>query len=188
MTHLSEPRFLVLHGLRLKGFAEPEPLAEAGGLDLSRAVEVLAALEGEGLAQHRVGRISGWCLLPPGREAHAGALALDLSASGSGEILAQAYQAFVAVNADMLGVCTDWQMRPDGLTPLVNDHADPAYDAGVVDRLVAIDALIQPVCIKLASSMGRFARYGPRFSAALERVEAGDPEWFTKPLMDSYHT
>ena len=32
------------------------------------------------------------------------------------------------------------------------------------------------------------ARYGPRLRRAVERVEAGDGEWFTKPSLPSYHS
>jgi hypothetical protein len=34
----------------------------------------------------------------------------------------------------------------------------------------------------------RFGRYSARLRTALERVVAGEPEWFTKPVLDSYHT
>ena len=34
----------------------------------------------------------------------------------------------------------------------------------------------------------RFARYEPRLSTAVHRVESGERDWFTKPLIDSYHT
>ena len=44
MAHRSEPRFLVLHGLRLKGFAEAAPVAEGAGLDAREAEDHLRAL------------------------------------------------------------------------------------------------------------------------------------------------
>ena len=47
MAHQSEPRFLVLHGLRLKGFAEAAPVADGAGLDPGEAEEHLRALAGE---------------------------------------------------------------------------------------------------------------------------------------------
>ena len=40
----------------------------------------------------------------------------------------------------------------------------------------------------LGALLERFGRYGVRLTAAVERVEAGEKEWFTKPLIDSYHT
>ncbi|MBV8161068.1 MAG: hypothetical protein JO265_09110 [Acidimicrobiia bacterium] len=41
---------------------------------------------------------------------------------------------------------------------------------------------------RLGSVLDRFGPYGQRLAAAVERVEAGDHDWFTKPLIDSYHT
>jgi hypothetical protein len=40
----------------------------------------------------------------------------------------------------------------------------------------------------LASAMTRYHPYEPRFGAALAKLDAGEREWFTKPLIDSYHT
>jgi hypothetical protein len=40
----------------------------------------------------------------------------------------------------------------------------------------------------LGALLDRFGRYEDRLSAAVARVEAGDHDWFTKPLIDSYHT
>jgi hypothetical protein len=45
-----------------------------------------------------------------------------------------------------------------------------------------------PICEELARSLRRFANYGPRLTTALERVRSGDIDWFTKPMIASYHT
>ena len=37
-------------------------------------------------------------------------------------------------------------------------------------------------------AIDRFAGYGGRLREALEKVVAGEHEWFTKPVIDSYHT
>lgn len=188
MTHTSSPRFLVLHGLRLKGFTEIKAVAEAMALEPPVVEEQLRLIEKQDLVQHREGRISGWALLPAGREAHAAELALDLQSAGCRDVVEGCYRHFLEANADMLGVCTDWQMRQDGTEQTPNDHSDPAYDAVIIERLEAIDAEIQPACAELAQGLERFSTYGPRLERALARVRAGEVEWFTRPLMDSYHT
>jgi hypothetical protein len=71
---------------------------------------------------------------------------------------------------------------------VVNDHGDAEYDRGVVERLAAVDEGVRPVTADLAAALERYDRYGPRLAAALDRVRAGDGDWFTKPLVDSYHT
>jgi hypothetical protein len=70
----------------------------------------------------------------------------------------------------------------------INDHTDHAYDAGVVARLGAVDQAARPVLADLAAALARFGRYPERLGNALRRVQLGEAEWFTKPLLDSYHT
>ena len=45
-----------------------------------------------------------------------------------------------------------------------------------------------PLIDRLAGCLERFDRYGPRLQAAVAKIEAGDLDWFTRPLIDSYHT
>ena len=54
------------------------------------------------------------------------------------------------LNDDFKELCTDWQLKPslDGGEgeQVLNDHSDPDYDKGVIDRLVELDKQAQPVC------------------------------------------
>jgi pyruvate,orthophosphate dikinase len=85
----------------------------------------------------------------------------------------------------MLAICTDWQMRnPETL----NDHADPAYDAKVIDRLGALHEDVRPICSELGRTLDRFGPYAERLSGALERVRAGEHDWFTGVRIPSYHS
>ena len=188
MAHPSEPRFLALHGLRLKGFAEAPAVASALGVDGERVAKELEALADEGLVVRREGRISGWSLTPDGRRAHAALAGEELEASGGRAAVDAAYRRFLEVNRDMLGVCTDWQLRAVDGQQVVNDHADAAYDADVVQRLVGIHDRVRPITADLRDVLDRFGRYGERLRNALEKVVAGEGEWFTKPVIDSYHT
>jgi hypothetical protein len=81
-------------------------------------------------------------------------------------------------------VCTDWQVRDEE----PNDHADAEYDAKVLTRLRDVDDGVDGVLADLAALLDRYGTYRPRFDAALARIDAGEREWFTKPLIDSYHT
>jgi hypothetical protein len=40
----------------------------------------------------------------------------------------------------------------------------------------------------LVAALERYTPYLPRFETALAKLGAGELEWFTKPLIDSYHT
>ena len=190
MAAPSEPRTLVMHGLRLKGFAEPAAVADAVDVDEQAAKSLLDDLVAEGLASYREGRMSGFTLTPAGRTEHARLLSEELARHAVREAITAAYRRFLTRNQDLLGVCTAWQLREDDPSgePVINDHSDPAYDAAVIERLGEIDAWIQPVCAELASSLARYAGYGPRLTHALERLRAGESDWFTKPMIPSYHT
>ena len=112
-------------------------------------------------------------------------LAAERESSGALDVVRTAYDEFLAVNPDLIQVCTDWQLQPDGS---LNDHTDDRYDADVIEALGAIDRRIHPVCERLGGQVARFGAYGPRLSGALARVRAGDGKWFTSPAVESYHT
>jgi hypothetical protein len=188
MAHRSEPRFLVLHGLRLKGFAEAGPVADGAGLAVDDVEAALQALAGEGLVSRREGRISGWSLTSDGRVEHRRLLGDELDASGAKAVVDDAYRRFLEVNPELLAVCTAWQLRPEGDASVPNDHSDADHDRRVVERLVAVDEAVRPITADLERQLERFGRYRPRLGAAVERALAGDGDWITKPIIDSYHT
>ena len=190
MSKASDPRFVVLHALRLKGFADIDVIADQTGMYPSEVRNFLEHLQVAEDVLHREGRVSGWTLTSSGRRRHADLISSELASTGLRATVEVAYGDFLLMNQDLLTVCTEWQMRPgsDGAEPELNDHGDPGYDAGVVRRLADIDEQVQPLCRTLATALGRFAVYGPRLAHARQRVQAGDHDWFTKPLIDSYHT
>src|SRR3974390_970908 len=105
MGHVSDPGFLVLHGLRLKGFAEVWILAELTGLgepDVTRHLEEAAAGE---LTLRREGRISGWTLTPTGRARHTVLLDDDLAVAGCRDALGAVYARFEEFNAALKALC-----------------------------------------------------------------------------------
>jgi hypothetical protein len=163
VPHQSEPDFLVLHALRVKGFAE---------LDASHQA-ALAAAEGAGLVKHRTGRVSGWTLTAAGRDEHARLVKDDLERSAQRDVIADAYRRFLELNAGVLESCTEWQLNP-GLP--------------VLAQLGQLHNAVLPICDDLAVALDRFAGYGSRLDHAINKVRGGDGDWFTKPLMDSYHT
>ncbi len=188
----STPELLVVHALRVRGFVDADVVVEATGLPADDVAALLGGLGDAGHARHREGRISGWMLTPDGRAHGEALLSAELDAVGCRSDVEGAYRRFLAVNADFLALCTDWQLRPDPADPdgepVVNDHADVAWDAAVVDRLGDADAVVGPICDDLAGVLHRFDGYRDRFAAALARVRDGDGDWFARPMIDSYHT
>jgi hypothetical protein len=184
VAHASDVRFLVLHGLRLKGFGEPPAIGGVVGLDASVVEDHLGKLQIDELVLRRDGRLAGWSLTPAGRLEQQRLAAEDAAAAGATSAVREGYERFLKLNGRLLGVCTDWQVRGD----VPNDHTHPAYDAEVLERLDEIDAGLVPILDDLAAALDRYRPYAPRFAAARARLAAGELEWFTKPLIDSYHT
>jgi len=140
-----------------------------------------AMLVDDGLALRRGERLG---LTPRGRE-RADACARLAEGSEAERAARQAYDAFVPLNAALLQVTTDWQVRPGNVA---NDHADRAYDGAVVGRLETLDEQVGPVVRRLGRAVPRFASYRDRLRNARGRVGDGDHEWFASPRCDSYHT
>lgn len=184
MAAASDPGFLVLHALRLKGFADTSVVAALTRLTEEEAAGYLDKAAIAGQVTRREGRISGWALTAEGRARHAEEVTLEVEDTGVRGPLSDAYRRFKEINTQLLTVCTDWQLCGGA----VNDHSDPLYDAAVIERLADVDTAVQPICHDLGRLLVRFESYGPRFTSALERVQAGEREWFAKPMIDSYHT
>jgi hypothetical protein len=178
----------VLHGLRLKGVAEAPAVAEAAGLPPEAVSARLADLAARGLVAHREGLLAGWALTPTGRAEHERLLADEADERELRPLIEDAYRGFRALNPQVLDACSRWQVRTRAGRPVVNDHADPAYDRTVIGDLAALHTRAEPVCERLGAALDRYRPYGPRLGHAVERVRAGDTDYFTKPVLPSYHT
>ena len=188
MARSSDPRLLVLLGLRLKGAADTVALAEHADLPVVEIERQLATLSDEGLVVERGAAPVGWALTRSGREVAARAVATEVDATGARPAVAAAYERFQALNATALETCSRWQVREVEGRPVLNDHADPDYDAEVIDDLTQLQDDADPVLDDLSDTLERFSTYAPRLRRAVRKVEAGEGDWFTKPSLPSYHT
>jgi hypothetical protein len=188
VAYPADPRLVVVTCVRLKGFADVGPVVEASGLDTATVDDILADLGAQELARHREGRVSGWTLTPGGRALHAELVAAELAAAGCAPTVEASYREFLTLNPRLLATASAWQLRQENGQAVVNDHSDPEHDARVLSDLRALHTETAPVVARLGSLLERFARYELRLSSAVDRVEAGERDWFTKPLIDSYHT
>jgi hypothetical protein len=186
MSRRSEPRLLVLHGLRLKGVAEVGAVAEAVGLAEADVARLVQALAGDALVGRRDGALAGWALTPAGRAEHERLLAAEADAVRPR--VRAAYHGFRELNPRLLDVCSRWQVRELAGRPVRNDHSDPVYDDAVVADLGRLHGEAGPLCDRLGHTLDRYRPYGPRLGQAMARVRAGDTDYFTRPVMPSYHT
>ena len=173
--------------LRLRAFAPTDALAVAGGFDPVDVDRVLVAAESDRLVQRRDGRVVGWTLTASGRRRGQELLVAELDAAGARERVLDAYLDFLPLNAELLSICTDWQVVVVGEEHLPNDHADPLRDAAVLARLDALHPAALRVTDSLAAAVDRFEAYGRRLDHAHARVAAGGTEWLTRATGDSYH-
>jgi hypothetical protein len=122
-------------------------------------------------------------LSPEGRARLGELLAAERSSVDAAAILA-AYDEFRSVNLEFKSLVTDWQLR-DGQP---NTHEDADYDAGVLARLDEVHRHVTPIVEAVSAELPRLGQYSVKLGAALDRVRAGETEWLSRPLIDSYHT
>jgi hypothetical protein len=182
MGYKSDPRFLTMHALRIKGFAKVDMVADLAALPHDHVEEHLVGLRDDGHAMFREARAL-WQLTPDGREHHAVRLKEDVEASGAAARLCGPYEAFLGLNERFKALCGDWQLR-DGQP---NDHADPAYDNDVIARLCTLDTEARPVVGALGDALERLMPYGSRLESVRQRVTSGETNMFTGVMCGSYH-
>ena len=98
------------------------------------------------------------------------------------------YTEFLALNQAMLQLCTDWQIKSSGEEQALNDHEDADYDQEIIGRLVELDDSLRKILTRLRGSLERYGSYVNRFRDALDKLMAGEIDYFTKPIIASYHT
>jgi hypothetical protein len=182
MAQPSDPFFRTFHALRIKGFATTETIAEVSALPVAIVEQHLGDLRARDWAAFREAR-SLWQLTPVGREEHKIALAGDVAHTQIGERLHSTYESFLVQNGAFKALCGDWQLR-DGQP---NDHADTAYDAAVVQRLVALNEATLPMVSAMGEVLQRLAPYRDRLEETCRKVVAGETKMFTGVMCGSYH-
>jgi pyruvate,orthophosphate dikinase len=170
----------VLRVIAIKGFAPVDGVADAV-LSTPGAVQpVIDDLVAKGWVESSAGALK---LTESGRRRSEETLEKERAAWGA-ENATAALDAFLDIDHRVKDVVTAWQMR-DAQTP--NDHTDPDYDAGVLERLGAVhqDAVAWLAPIK--PTVTRFRDYDARLARALEAATDGDGRYVASPRVDSYH-
>lgn len=99
--------------------------------------------------------------------------------------LTTAFHRFLPLNRQLRELCTAWQCVPGGG---VNDHSSTAYDAGIRDRFDDVHKAVRLVLRRASCTSADFATYAERLQVALDKFDAGEPQWLASPVCDSYHT
>ncbi|SMX91690.1 MULTISPECIES: transcriptional regulator [unclassified Brevibacterium] len=189
MSHRSEPQLLVLHAVRLLGFAGEDAVARRAGVGAEETLVRLHQAERSSWVQHlELFGVNGWSLTDFGRWENERQLAHERRIADPGNEIAAIYREFLPLNARMLSATTDWQIRPrpdDAFAS--NDHSDTDWDARVLDEVEALGVELAPVVERLTNILTRFEGILNRYEAALSRAEDGQTEWIDRTDVDSCH-
>lgn len=169
----------ILQAIRLKGRMSEADVATTVKEDRTSVAATIDLLSQAG--QVVVGKTLK--ISPIGRARLAELLAEERSKIDRAAVAA-AYDDFRRVNAEFKALVSDWQLK-DGQP---NSHDDSVYDAAVLARLDAIHQRVLPIVAAAAKQVPRLDTYADKLSAALSKLKAGETMWFTRPIIDSYHT
>jgi hypothetical protein len=186
----SATELLVLHAVRIRGFADTAAAARRFSLDRDVAEELLLDYEARGwVRRSRFADLSGWSLTDAGRAENVRQLGVELDGIGGRPTVAAKHVEYVPLNGRFLKAITKWQIRPTSWDPIApNDHTDFRWDDRVFDSLGFLNRRLRPLCTILTDVLDRFDGYADRFSAALERAGRGGKSWVDQTGIDSCHT
>jgi pyruvate,orthophosphate dikinase len=174
----------VVRALLIKGFATPDLLAAAVGSSEDQLQGVLDAMATEGVVKQMATMFS---LSDDGKVRGTGLMDVDRELWGIKNANA-ALDGFLPLDQRMKVIVTAWQMRDTDGEPVLNDHSDAAYDAGVLadfaELHVDASAWLQP----LAAELPRLGAYAERLAAAARLTADGDHAFIASPRVDSYHS
>ncbi|GAB4054600.1 hypothetical protein [Catellatospora paridis] len=180
MPHPSSPDLLVLHAVRLKGFAETDALAARFGLDAAQAHEDLLDAEAYGwVTRAAFAGLKGWSLTEAGRRRNETGLREELDRVGAREPVAAVHDDFLPLNGQATQAFTAWQLGSMAAPA-------PAPTGDVLGQLAGIADGLHPLEQRLTAHLIRFDGYHRRFAGALARA-AADPVWITGMEVDSCH-
>jgi hypothetical protein len=181
---MSDPELLAVHGLVVKKAGTPEAVAALLGGDQE---DVRRALEAAAAAGHVVGGRGTFMVTPAGRAWLDERYPSEFASFRQDPDVVAAADRFERVNRDLLALLTDWQSVPAGSERVPNDHSDPEYDRGILDRLGDLHDRAAKVLDRLTTAEPRLARYAERLEAAYDRALAGETDFVTGVRVDSYH-
>jgi hypothetical protein len=183
---MTDVELLALHGLAVKKAGSPEAVAAVLGAE---EAEISAALDAAVQSGRAAGAKGTYMVAPPGREWLEQRYPEAFASFRAEPAASAAYERFERINRELLALFTDWQMIPAaGGERVPNDHSDPDYDAGIVDRLGAQHERAEKVLERFAALDPRLGVYGTRLDGAYDKVLAGELDYVSGARIDSYHT
>ena len=176
---------LALHGLVVKKAAEAEEVARIMGLPADDVTKALEAAVASGDAMGAKGK---YMVTPQGRQRLDAAYPEEFADLRGNDDFVAAWQRYERINRELKQLMTEWQTKTVGGEQVPNDHDDPDYDAGVIDRLGELHERADVILGQLTEGVERLGRYRQRLEAAYDRALAGGIDHVSGVRVDSYHT
>jgi hypothetical protein len=181
---VTRAEFEVLNVIVLKKMCRAETVAEVLGIPQAVVEDTVATLERGEL----IGRADDLLLpIDAAEPALAGFTAQayrDLRSDPASDGL---YERFERINAQLLQTMAEWQQIDVGGHKVANDHSDRDYDEKVITTAARLVERLKPIAGALGERDSRFLRYGERFDAALDRVDRGERDYLSSPMLESVH-
>ncbi|GAF50794.1 hypothetical protein [Rhodococcus wratislaviensis] len=181
MSHRTPTDILVLHAVRILGYAETDRIAARFALPVGLAAEHLLDAEARGWVTHiAFAGDSGWSLTEAGKVHGERLLAAELDRCGTRAVVVRVHRDFLPHNVAVADSCTAWQLAEIGLGEATVTIGETISRLGTAaDALAELEA-------RLVAGMDRFAGYHQRFAGAVERAGT-EPAWITATDRDSCH-
>jgi hypothetical protein len=174
MAHRSPADLLVLHAVRLNGFADTAAVAARFLLDPDQTLEDLLDAQAHGrVSRSSFADLAGWSLTEAGYRHNQAQLREELDRAAAHPAVVAVHERFRPLNARAAQIFTAWQLAPDRPADTFAQLADLARELRDLER-------------HLTARLGRFAGYHGRFTVALARA-GHDPAWITGIEVDSCH-
>lgn len=182
---MNSEQHLVLHGLAIKKYAQPEAIASLLDLPVDKVARIIT----DGVARGRVQEVAGkFTVASTARVSLQANHGRFFGALRSSESFQEAYHAFEKVNVDLKALITDWQTLKIGGKIVPNDHSDEAYDEQILKRLAKLHRQAERILDAMAAELPRMRVYRAKLEEALANAEDGRIEWVSDAKIESYHT
>ncbi|NKY60087.1 hypothetical protein [Nocardia flavorosea] len=189
MSRISAPELLILHAVRLLGFAGSAAIAARFDTSHEETLRLLRAADRNGWVQHSAFfDVDGWSLTEAGKAENERHLAAERSSADPEGVIPAVHRDFLPLNARLLRAVTDWQIAPAEAGRFApNDRTDSARDQRILDELAAVGAALAPLEERLSRVLARFDGYAARYGEALRNAGDGLSGWIDKTDRDSCH-
>ena len=181
---MTRAEFEVLNVIVLKGTCRTSTVADVLGTSEAGVGRTAAALEQGDLIGPADDVLLPTDAAEPALVAFAADAYKDLRSGPESDGLRERFE---RINGQLLQTMAAWQQIDVGGHSVANDHSDRDYDEKVITRAAKLVERVKRIAGALGEHDPRFLRYGERFDAALDRVDRGDRDYLSSPVLESVH-